>query len=64
MKYLLGGEMPTSELFGEYSSKKDLFLITDFVELDRQPAFKEILKRYPVLESGDGFTIYDLRALD
>jgi hypothetical protein len=63
-KYLLGGELPTEKLFKEYSSKKDLFLITDFEELDQQPALKEILKRYPVLISGDGFTIYDLRALD
>jgi hypothetical protein len=63
-KYLLGGEMPINELFKDYSSKKDLFLVTDFQELDRQPALKEILKKYPVLASGDGFTIYDLRALD
>ena len=63
-KYLLGGELETEELFKEYSSKKDLFLITDFEELDHQPALKEILKKYPVLASGDGFILYDLRALD
>jgi 4-amino-4-deoxy-L-arabinose transferase-like glycosyltransferase len=63
-KYLLGGEMPIDELFKNFSSKKDLFLVTDFKELDRQSALKELLKKYPVLESGDGFTIYDLRALD
>jgi uncharacterized membrane protein len=63
-KYLLGGNLPTEELFKDYSSKKDLFLVTDFEELDRQPALKEILKKYPILASGDGFTIYDLRALD
>ncbi len=56
--------MTLRELFKDFSSKKDLFLVTDFEELDRQPALKEILKKYPVLESGDGFTIYDLRALD
>ncbi len=64
MKYLLGGEMPIDELFKDFSSKKDLFLVTNFEELDRQPALKEILKKIPVLVSGDGFTIYDLRALD
>jgi hypothetical protein len=63
-KYLLGGELPTQELFKDFSSKKDLFLITDFDELNHQPALKEILKEYPVLASEDGFTIYDLRALD
>jgi hypothetical protein len=63
-KYLLGGELPTQEFFKNYSSKKDLFLVTDFEELDHQPGLKEILKKYPVLISGDGFTVYDLRALD
>jgi hypothetical protein len=63
-KYLLGGELRTEKLFEEHSSKKDLFLITDFEELDLQPALKEILKKYPVLMNGDGFVIYDLRALD
>jgi hypothetical protein len=63
-KYLMGGKFPTEELFKEYSSKKDLFLITDFEELDHQPALKEILKKYPILENGDGFVIYGLRALD
>lgn len=63
-KYLLGGEMNIEKLFRNFSSKKDLFLVTDFEELDRQPALKAILKKYPILESGDGFTIYDLRALD
>ena len=63
-KYLLGGEMNIEKLFKNFSSKKDLFLVTDFEELDRQPALKELLKKYPVLESGNGFTIYDLRALD
>ena len=63
-KYLLGGQMNIEKLFRNFSSKKDLFLVTDFEELDRQPALKELLKKYPVLESGDGFTIHDLRALD
>jgi hypothetical protein len=63
-KYLLGGELRTEKLFEEHSSKKDLFLVTDFEELDHQPALKEILKKFPVLMSGDGFVIYDLRALD
>jgi hypothetical protein len=56
--------MPTQKLFADYSSRKDLFLVTDFEELNRQPALKEILKKYPVLVNGDGFVIYDLRALD
>jgi len=64
MKYLQGGELPTEKLFKDYSSRKDLFLVTDFEELNRQPALKEILSKYPILISGDGFVIYNLRALD
>ena len=63
-RYVRGGEFPTQELFEDFSSKKDLFLVTDFEELRRQPALKEILNRYPVAIHGDGFTIYQLRALD
>jgi 4-amino-4-deoxy-L-arabinose transferase-like glycosyltransferase len=62
-RYARGGVLPTQELFDEYSSKRDLFLVTDFDELERQPALKELLARYPVLVSGNGFVIYDLEAL-
>ena len=63
-RYARGGELPTEKLFEEYSSKRDFFLVTDFDELDRQPALKELLKNYPILLSGNGFVIYDLEALD
>jgi hypothetical protein len=63
-KYLFGSELPTDEMFKDVSSKKDLFLVTDYEELDRQPALKKILSKYPILASGDGFTLYNLRALD
>lgn len=58
------GEQSTKQLFREVSSKKDLFLVTDFDELDRQPALKQILNNYPVAVSGDGFMLYALRELD
>ena len=63
-RYARGGEMPTEKLFEEFSSKKDLFLVTDFEELDRQPGLREILKSYPIFIDGDGFVIYALRNLD
>ena len=56
-----GGEFSFSELFEQYSSKKDFFLVTDFEELDKQSQLKEYLSAYPVYRQGDGFVIYDLR---
>jgi hypothetical protein len=59
-KYARGGVLPTEKLFEEYSSKRDYFIVTDFEELDRQPALKKLLMKYPVLASGNGFVIYNL----
>lgn len=56
-----GGEFSFAELFEQYSSKKDLFLVTDFEELDSQSQLKEYLIAFPVYSQGDGFVIYDLR---
>jgi hypothetical protein len=58
------GQQSTKELFRDFSSRKDLFLVTDFAELNRQAALKQILNSYPVAINGDGFMLYDLRALD
>jgi hypothetical protein len=41
-------------------SKKDLFLVTDFNELNRQPFLKEKLSTYPIFAQGDGYVVYDL----
>ena len=47
--------------FESIASKKELFLVTDFDELNRQPLLKEKLEAYPILAEGDGYAIYDLR---
>ena len=57
------GNIPVDDVFQQYA-RRELFLVTDFEELARQPELKEILGRYPVVSSGDGYIIYDLRALD
>jgi hypothetical protein len=64
LKFMLGEGVPTKKIFQDYSSRKDLFLVTDFEELRRQPELKTMLDKYPILMQGDGFVIYDLRALD
>ena len=46
--------------FEETILKKDLFLVTDFDDLDRQPFLKEKLESYPVFAEGDGYMIYNL----
>ncbi|NOH00683.1 MAG: hypothetical protein HND47_01255 [Chloroflexi bacterium] len=55
-----GGNRDLEELFAEITSKKDLFIVTDFDDLDRQPFLKEKLKSFPVFAEGDRYVIYDL----
>jgi hypothetical protein len=52
--------MDFEKQFEELALKKDLFLVTDFDELDRQPFLKDKLAEYPVFAHGDGYIIYDL----
>jgi len=56
-----GGERKIEEQFAEIAAKKDLFLVTDFNDLARQPFLKEKLSAYPIFAQGDGYVIYDLR---
>lgn len=63
-KYAREGGVPVDELFQGSAAKKELFVVTDFEELARQPQLREILKRYPVLSSGDGYIIYNLKGQD
>ena len=46
--------------FNDTVLKKDLFLVTDFDDLDRQPFLKEKLETHPVFAEGDGYVIYNL----
>lgn len=57
-----GGTFSFDELFNEYSSKRDFFLVTDFDELDHQLALKErLFTSYSILTQQDGYLIFDLR---
>ncbi|MBL8062877.1 MAG: glycosyltransferase family 39 protein [Anaerolineales bacterium] len=55
-----GGNLDFEEQFTELAAKKDLFIVTDFVDLDLQPYLKEKLKAYPIFADGDGYVIYNL----
>ena len=58
---LRGGDFSFEELFADYSSKRDFFLVTDFDELNKQPLLKARLSSYPVYARGDRYIIYELR---
>jgi hypothetical protein len=58
-----GGSFSFDELFNEYSSKRDFFLVTDFDELDRQLLLKNrLFTSYHIDAQGDGYVIFDLRS--
>lgn len=57
-----GGLLSFDELFDRRATKMTYFLVTDFDELDRQPALKErLLSVYPVAFEGDGYLIFDMQ---
>lgn len=56
-----GAERDFEGQFAELAAKKDLFLVTDFDDLERQPFLKARLETYPVFAQGDGYVIYDLQ---
>ncbi|MFN8411968.1 MAG: glycosyltransferase family 39 protein [Anaerolineales bacterium] len=55
---LRGAQGDFEKKFEELTAKKDLFIVTDFEELNRQPLLKEKLAQYPVFAQSDGYTIY------
>jgi hypothetical protein len=57
---LRGAKSDFEKQFTELAGKKNLFVVTDFVELDRQPYLKEKLSRYPVFAQAAGYIIYTL----
>lgn len=61
---LRGAEHDFEQQFEAVALKKELFLITDFDELNRQPALKEKLSGYPIFAADDGYVIYDLAFVD
>jgi hypothetical protein len=59
---LSGGTEDLTALFQQLTAGKDLFLVTDLGELDRQPGLKEVLtNHYAVFDKGSDYIIYDLR---
>ena len=59
---LSGGTEDLTALFQQLTAGKDLFLVTDLGELDRQPGLKEVLNNhYAVFDQGSSYIIYDLR---
>ncbi|MBI5951674.1 MAG: glycosyltransferase family 39 protein [Chloroflexi bacterium] len=61
---LRGADNDFEGTFADVTSKKELFLVTDFDELKRQPLLKEKLSGVPVFAEGDGYVIYDLTSTD
>ena len=56
-----GGKRDFDEQFAEIATKKNLFLVTDFNDLSRQPLLQAKLEAYPVFAEGDGYVIYLLQ---
>ncbi|MFN2302927.1 MAG: ArnT family glycosyltransferase, partial [Anaerolineales bacterium] len=62
LRELAGNEIDQEQYFLQVIDHRDLFLVTDFNEFERQPAVKEILNvNFPIFEEGEGYLIYDLR---
>jgi len=65
MGVLGGGNMDMGDpswntTFDSNTRPHDYFLVTDMVDLDRQPVLKENLSRYSSVE-GEGYILFDLR---
>lgn len=59
---MAGQEVDKEVMFTNAIDGMDLFLVTDFGELNRQPDVKTFLvNNYPVFDEGEGYLIYDLR---
>ena len=59
---LRGAQGDFEKQFEKIALKKELFVVTDFEELDKQPLLKEKLEQFPVFAMGAGYMIYDLSA--
>ncbi len=57
---MLGAQHDFEEQFAEIAAKKDLFVVTDFTDLNLQPFLKARLATYPIFAEGDGYVIYNL----
>ncbi|MBE0681701.1 MAG: glycosyltransferase family 39 protein [Anaerolineales bacterium] len=59
---LRGAQTDFENQFAELAAKKDLFVVTDFTDLERQPFLEQKLAAFPIFAEGDGYVIYDLRS--
>jgi len=57
---LRGAQIDFENQFETIALKKELFLVTDFNELNLQPYLKEKLSGYSIFAEDDGFVIFDL----
>jgi hypothetical protein len=57
---LRGAQGDFEERFEDLALKKDLFIVTDFDELDRQPFLKGKLEEYSIFAQEDDYVVYDL----
>jgi 4-amino-4-deoxy-L-arabinose transferase-like glycosyltransferase len=58
---LRGAQGDFEEQFNDLALKKDLFIVTDFEELYRQPFLKEKLSQFPIFAQGNGYIIYEIK---
>ena len=58
---LRGTSINSRTSFANVTKGKTYFLVTDFIELNRQPVLKAELAGLPIYAQGDGYIIYDLR---
>jgi len=61
---LRGAQSDFEQQFESIAAKKELFLVTDFDQLNRQPFLKEKLSGYSIFAEGDGYIIFDLTSTD
>ncbi|HNM37511.1 MAG TPA: hypothetical protein PKI33_10620, partial [Anaerolineales bacterium] len=54
-------EKDFQDQWNELMPKKDLFLVTDFKDLELQPFLKAKLSTYPIFAEGNGYVIYQLK---
>jgi hypothetical protein len=55
-----GAGIDLEKQFANLVVNKELFLVTDFNDLARQPFLQERLSSYPIFAEGDGYIIYDI----
>jgi hypothetical protein len=62
LRELAGQDLDQKALFLKAIENRDLFLVTDFEEFNRQPEVKDFLmETFPIFDEGKDFLIFDLR---